>query len=308
MKNWLKKLVCISLVAVLSTALLAGCGGKEKETESETVAETKAPESPELDACVGQVISLKSGQLMMETDDGKTLQFDVSGVNKVNRESITTGNIVAVVYSGAVVGTETDGVMVELVVALDSGGAFGDEASGLSSDRSQITGTVVEYIEDTKLVIESSGDGEYYYFSAENAVISNSVDIEEGDTVTVAYTGDLEGDELVPATRITVSASGSSTSGNGTSSSSLPENNTSGGSTSGSSIGGDTISGTVVASSMNTVTIRTSGGTRYTFSTIDAEMDSAESLKEGISVTLRYTGDLSEGAETVTVTSIEVDG
>ncbi|MEI3267044.1 MAG: hypothetical protein V8R85_08170 [Frisingicoccus sp.] len=80
---------------------------------------------------------------------------------------------------------------------------------------SRISGTVIEYIEGSRLVIEGSADGEYYYFSAENAVVSNAADIEEGDMVTVVYTGDLEGDDLVPAERISVSSSADSLTGGG---------------------------------------------------------------------------------------------
>lgn len=311
MGNWLKKLIRISLVTVLLAACLTGCGGK-KEEETETEAPESSPAaSEELDAKVGQVVSLKSGALIIETDDGKTLEFDVSGVNKVNREAILEGNTVAVVYSGILSGTDTDAVTVELVIAMDADNASGGGVTGsLSTGRSQMSGTVVEYIEGAKLVIESSADGEYYYFSVEDAVISDSADIEEGDTVTVAYTGDIQGDDLVPADRITVSNSGSSSSG-GVSSSGVSGSSSSGDAStsgaSGNSFASDTIRGTVVTASMNTVTIRTSGGTRYTFSTIDAEMGSVDSLEEGMSVTLYYTGDLSEGAETVTVTSVEVN-
>lgn len=304
MKNWFKKLIGISLVAVLSASMLVGCGGKEKkeETASET-AETQPAGAEELDAKVGRVVSLKSSVLVIETDDGKTLEFDVAGVNKVNRESIKEGNTVAVVYSGILSGTETDGATVELVVAMSSDAASGSgTTNGMSERGSQMSGTVVEYIEGAKLVIESSADGENYYFSVEEAVVSDSADIEEGDMVTVAYTGDIEGDDLVPATRITVSSSGSSISGSSTSGSS-----TSNSSASSNGFGADRISGTVVEASMNTVTIRTSGGTRYTFSTMDAEMNVAGELQEGTDITLYYTGDLSEGAETVTVTSVEVN-
>lgn len=303
MKNWFKKLIGISLVAVLSAALLAGCGGKEKEKETASeMAETQPAGAEELDAKVGRVVSLESSVLVIETDDGKTLEFDVAGVNKVNRESIKQGNTVAVVYSGILSGTETDGVTVELVVAMSSDGASGSgTTNGMSERGSQMSGTVVEYIEGTKLVIESSADGENYYFSVEEAVVSDSADIEEGNMVTVTYTGDIEGDDLVPATRITVNSSGSSISGSGTSGSSTSN------STSGNGFGADRISGTVVEASMNTVTIRTSSGTRYTFSTIDAEMNVTGELQEGTDITLYYTGDLSEGAETVTVTSVEVN-
>lgn len=34
MKIWFRKIIGISLIAVLSAALLAGCGGKEEETET----------------------------------------------------------------------------------------------------------------------------------------------------------------------------------------------------------------------------------------------------------------------------------
>lgn len=309
MKIWFRKIIGISLIAVLSAALLAGCGGNKEETETETTtSETRSVETPDLDAKVGQVVSLNNGALVMDTSDGKTLEFDISGVNKVNRESIIAGNTVAVVYSGVVTGTDTSEATVELVIAMSDSEYSGSGVSGQSSGTgSQISGTVIEYIEGSRLVIEGSADGEYYYFSAENAVVSNSADIEEGDMVTVTYTGDLEGDDLVPATRISVSSSAGSSSG-GTSGNNVSDGNGSGSGSSGSgfsSSGTDKISGTVVSASMNTVTIRTSSGTRYTFSTIDADMASAGDLSEGTAVTLYYTGDLSEGAETVTVTSVE---
>ena len=301
MKNWLKKLICISCVTVLSAALLAGCGGKKEETVSET-AETQTAGTEELDAKVGRVSSLGNSLLVIETDDGKTLEFDVAGVNKVNRESIREGNTVAVVYSGILSGTETDSVTVELVIAMSSDAeSESGTANGLSGSGSQMSGTVVEYIEGTKLVIESSADGENYYFSTEDAVVSDSAGIEEGDTVTVSYTGDIGGDDLVPATRITVNSSGNGISGSSTSGSSTSNN------TEGNSFGSEQISGTVVEASMNTVTIRTSSGTRYTFSTIDAEMNVNGELQEGTEITLYYTGNLSEGAETVTVTSVEAN-
>lgn len=308
MKIWFRKIIGISLIAVLSAALLAGCGGKEEETETETTtSETHPVESRDLDAKVGQVVSLNNGALIMNTSDGTTLEFDISGVNKVNRESIMAGNTVAVVYSGVVTGTDTSGATVELVIAMSDSGASGSGDGGqLSGSESRISGTVIEYIEGSRLVIEGSADGEYYYFSAENAVVSNAADIEEGDMVTVVYTGDLEGDDLVPAERINVSSSADSLTGGA--SGNVSDNNDSESDSSGSSLsssGTDKISGTIVSASMNTVTIRTSSGTRYTFSTIDADMSSAEGLFEGTAVTLYYTGDLSEGAETVTVTSVE---
>ena len=77
MKNWFKKLIGISLAAVLSVSMLVGCGGKEKkeETTSET-AETQSVGTEELDAKVGRVVSLENSTLVIETDDGKTLEFD----------------------------------------------------------------------------------------------------------------------------------------------------------------------------------------------------------------------------------------
>ena len=304
MKNWFKKLIGISLAAVLSVSMLVGCGGKEKkeETTSET-AETQSVGTEELDAKVGRVVSLENSTLVIETDDGKTLEFDVAGVNKVNRESMKEGNVVAVVYSGTLLGTETDGATVELVVAMSSDAVSGSGmTNGVSERGSQMSGPVVEYIEGPKLVIENSADSENYYFSIEEAVISDSADIEEGDVVTVVYTGDIEGDDLVPAARITVNSSGSGISDNG-----ISDSSTSYSSASSNGFGADRISGTVVEASMNTVTIRTSGGTRYTFSTMDAEMNVIGELQEGTDITLYYTGDLSEGAETVTVTSVEVN-
>ena len=155
-----------------------------------------------------------------------------------------------------------------------------------------MTGEVTKYIEDEKLVIQNDADGELYYFSVDSDTVISGDDIEEGDEVTVAYTGDITGNDLVPVTKITKGSSGSRTTGTGASSPSAK---------------GETISGTVTAASMNTVTIETSGGTTYTFSTMDADIAITGGLEEGMDVTLHYNGDLSEGAEDVTVTSVEED-
>ncbi|MEI3267045.1 MAG: hypothetical protein V8R85_08175 [Frisingicoccus sp.] len=131
MKIWFRKIIGISLIAVLSAALLAGCGGKEEETETETTtSETHPVGIPGFRRKVGQVVSLNNGALIMNTSDGTTLEFDISGVNKVNRESIMAENTVAVVYSGVVTGTDTSGATVELVIAMSDSGASGSGDGG----------------------------------------------------------------------------------------------------------------------------------------------------------------------------------
>ena len=296
MKNRIRKIMGITTVVVLSAALLAGCGGKKKDEkkETETTQETQAPEVPELEASTGTVVSLKSNKLTMETGDGKELVFDIADADKKGEKDIKTGNPVAVVYTGEISGTDTEDTVVELVIAMESGSAASktDETSDDDDESGQMTGEVTKYIEDEKLVIQNDADGELYYFSVDSDTVISGDDIEEGDEVTVAYTGDITGNDLVPVTKITKGSSGSRTTGTGASSPSAK---------------GETISGTVTAASMNTVTIETSGGTTYTFSTMDADIAITGGLEEGMDVTLHYNGVLSEGAEDVTVTSVEED-
>lgn len=288
MKIGMKKIFAVSAVVVLSMSLLAGCGGKSKETkaETETVGETVA-EKTELDASTGTVVSLKSNKLTIETSGGKELEFDITDAVKKGEKDIKTGNSVAVVYSGSVSGTDTTGATVEIVIAMPASDTDTTGTSSSDSKSGQMTGTVEEYTEGGKLVIENNADGEKYYFSTANATVSGSEDIEEGDSVTVSYTGDIDGNDLVPATKITLKASGSSSAE--------------------STAKGQTISGTVTAATMNTVTIKTSSGTTYTFSTMDADIDITGGLENDMDVIIRYTGDLSEGAESVTVTSVKED-
>lgn len=296
MKIRIKKIMGFAAIAVVSAALLAGCGGKDKEKETESVPETQAPEMPELEASTGTVVSLKSNRLTMETGDGKELVFDIGTADKKGERDIKEGNLVAVVYTGEILGTDTEDAEVELVIAMESSRGAANETSESDDDgeSGQMTGEVEKYIEGEKLVIENDADGEKYYFSVGSDTDMNSDDIEEGDTVTVAYIGDINGNDLVAATKITkkTSSSGSSTSGTGSTRNSAK---------------GESISGTVTGTSMNTVTIETSGGTTYTFSTMDADIDISGGIEEGMDVTLRYNGDLSEGAESVTVTSVEED-
>lgn len=296
MKIGMKKIFAVSAVVVLSMSLLAGCGGKSKETkaETETVGETVA-EKTELDASTGTIVSFKSNKLTIKTSSSKELEFDITDAVKKGEKDIKTGNSVAVVYSGSVSGTDTTGATVEIVIAMPASDTDTTGTSSSDSKSGQMTGTVEEYTEGGKLVIENNEDGEKYYFSTGNATVSGSEDIEEGDSVTVSYTGDIDGNDLVSATKITLKASGSSTSG--TSSSGSAE----------STAKGQTISGTVTAATMNTVTIKTSSGTTYTFSTMDADIDITGGLENDMDVIIRYTGDLSEGAESVTVTSVKED-
>ncbi len=295
MKIRIRKIMGLTAVVVLSAALFAGCGSKAKETEKETVQETQQPETPQLEASTGTVVSLKSNKLTMETSDGKELVFDIADADKKGEKDIKTGNPVAVVYTGDISGTDTEGAVVELVIAMESGSSTSStgETTKSSSESGQMTGEVVTYIEGEKLVITNDADGEKYYFSTDDDTVISSGDIAEGDTVTVAYTGDITGNDLVPATKITAKSSGSST--------------TTGTGSTGSSTKNETISGTVTAASMNTVTIETSGGTTYTFSTMDADIGITGGIEEGMDITLHYSGDLSEGAEGVTVTSVEED-
>lgn len=297
MKIRIKKMMGFVAIAVVSAALLAGCGGKkDKEKETESVPETQAPEMPELEASTGIVVSLKSNRLTMETSDGKELVFDIGDADKKGERDIKAGNPVAVVYTGEILGMDTEDVEVELVIAMGSSNGTANEISRSDDDSEsgQMTGEVEKYIEGEKLVIENDADGEKYYFSVGSDTDMNSDDIDEGDTVTVAYTGDINGNDLVEATKITKKMSTSGSSSAGTSSAR-------------NSSKGETVSGTVTGTSMNTVTIETSGGTTYTFSTMDADIDITGGIEEGMDVTIHYNGDLSEGAESVTVTSVEED-
>lgn len=297
MKKNMRKAAAVASVMILSIAMLAGCGKKEAETEvPETPSETAAPEKMALDASIGTVVSLKSNKLTIETSSNKELEFDIVDAVKKGEKDIKEGNTVAVVYTGEVSGTDTTDAVVEMVIAMASETSTGTTSGTSESISGQMTGTVIEYTKGGKLIVENDADGEYYYFSTATTTVNASDDIEEGDTVTVAYTGDINGSDLVPATKITPKTSGSSagsTSGSG--------------STSGTAAKGETISGTVTAATMNTVTIQTGAGTTYTFSTMDADIDITGGLETDMDVIIRYNGDLSEGAESVTVTAVEED-
>ncbi|NCB99413.1 MAG: hypothetical protein EOM34_01900 [Clostridia bacterium] len=290
MKSSMKRILAISTAVVMSTVLLAGCGSKKEETVAETETETAAPEKLDLDASIGTVVSLKSNKLTIETSANKELEFDVTDAVKKSEKDITAGNQAAVVYSGKISGTDTSDVTVELVIGIaESTGTSSTTTSGTSTS-GEMTGTVVEYTEGGKLVIENAKDGESYYFSTANATVSSTDDIEEDSTVTVSYTGDINGDDLVPATKITLKTAGTSSAGSSTTTTAAK---------------GETISGTVTDATMNTVTIETTAGVTYTFSTMDADIDITGGLETDMDVTLYYNGDLTEGAENVTVTSVE---
>ena len=241
-----------------------------------------------------------------------------------NEKDIDTGNPVSVVYYGDVLDDgDTSEVMVELIIGMDkdtvssfvpgeenkgSDDDDDDEDSKSSNSASKMTGIVIEYTEGGKLILENEEDGIYYYFETEGARVKDPDAIVPGEEITVDYTGDVYGNEIVSASKLTLKSEDSGKDEKTEEDEETDEEDeeeTDRKKKGSASVKGESITGKIKTMTQNTVTIETESGTRYKFSIMDAEIEPDNGLKKGMEITLYYDGDLEDGAESVEVKRVE---
>ena len=303
----MKRKFMLCLLALTVTVSAAGCKKKavetepptETETETQTETQTQKPTETEKEDSMNKTRKLKglvkssdANSLTIQTERGKELKFTTTGADIQLTNGITAGSTVTIMYKGEVVDTDTTNAKVLMVVDLEASETPVTEGEEMTeaetSDPDAGSGTLTGSVYDinTDRIVVLSDDGELYYFTISTAKMNLTNGLQEGNYVTVAYTGDIYGPELVTADSITDDNEGTSAAAVTTS-------------------GVSYISGTLEECSTSTTTIITDEGETLSFDTSDAAVDYANGFAYGSYITMTYTGTLS-GSDTTGVKVVEV--
>ena len=303
----MKKKLMLCLLALTVTVSVAGCKKKvvetepptETETETQTETQTQKPTETEKEDSMNKTRKLKglvkasdANSLTIQTERGKELKFTTTGADIQLTNGITTGSTVTVMYKGEIVDTDTTNAKVLMVVDLEASETPVTEGEEMTeaetSDPDAGSGTLTGSVYDinTDRIVVLSDDGELYYFTISTAKMDLTNGLQEGNYVTVAYTGDIYGPELVTADSITDDNEGTSAAAVTTS-------------------GASYISGTLEECSTSTTTIISDDGETLSFDTSDAAVSYASGVAYGSYITIAYTGTLN-GSDTTGVKVVEV--
>lgn len=292
------------LLAIAATAILGGCkksappeteAPTEAPTESQVVTEapTEAPTETEREDSMNRTRELKglvtaseTDKLTIQTERGKKLEFSITGADIQLAGGITVGGNVKLLYKGKISGTDTSGARVLMVVDLDASetpvteGELMTEAE--SADPNAGSGTLGGTIEDlsAERLVVLADDGDSYYFSTYETKVNLVNGLQQGNYVTVEYTGDLHGPDLVAADRLTDNdpSKGDKTVKAGPSDGDYSYT-----------------TGTVTDLSMSSISITTEDGQDLTFDTSKATHCYQYGLTTGNYVTIEYTGTVADG-------------
>lgn len=314
------KKTTLFLMTISAALVLGGCKNGEKETEpvtTEAVTEaitetepvtqpptTEAPTEPERESSMdrtralkGLVVSSGTDTLTIQTERGKVLEFSTAGADIQLANGIQTGGNVTVMYKGTIAGDDTSGVRVLMIVDLAAGETPVTEGEPMTeaevADPNAGSGTIGGTITDlnvNRLVI-TADDGTDYYFLMAGTQVNLVNGFQKGNYVTVQYTGDIHGPDLVQAD-------------------SVADNDPSMGDasvTAGPSAGGEYsyISGTLVDCGVGTTTITADDGTELTFDTTKATCCYTNGVVVGNYITLEYMGERNDSDTTgVMVTAV----
>lgn len=302
----MKKRTTILLLALSAAAALSGCKKTPKETEpatteavteapTETETQTQKPTETEKEDSMNKTRKLKglvkasdTSSLTIQTERGKELKFSISGADIQLANGIQTGSNVTILYKGKISGEDTSGAKVLMVLDLDVNETPVTEGEpmteGLEADPDAGAGNISGTIEDvnTERLVIVADDGESYYFSLYGTYMNLVNGMQSGNYVTIDYTGDIYGPDLVAATQVTDNdnkAASSGPSSDGTYS---------------------YVNGTVQDCGMTTTTIVSDDGTELSFDTTNAQLCYNNGVAVGNYITVEYSGELN-GSDTTGV-------
>ncbi|MDO4633971.1 MAG: hypothetical protein Q4B01_08965 [Eubacteriales bacterium] len=293
--------------AVLAALALTGCGSKQQEivteapteavteaaTEAVTEAPTEAVTEPQTEAVEdsmnktrvlkGLIISSEEGKLTIQTERGKQLTFSTSGADIQAASGLQNGATVNILYKGLVEGTDTSRATVQMIRDLEAGDTEVTEGEEMTeaeeSDPNAGEGTMTGSIYDVNVdrIVVLADDGDLYYFSFYETDINLKKGLQETNYVTVNYTGDIHGPELVLADSITDSVRESDRVALGASAGDYSY-----------------INGTIDEITMNSLTITSDNGDQLTFDTTGATECFTEGIMSGNYITIEYAGEISD--------------
>lgn len=298
------------LPAMLICAVLTGCGNKEKETEAPTEAPTEAQTQAPTEALTetetqpqtetetrkedsmsrtrslkGLVKASDSSTLTIQTERGKELKLSLTGADIQVNGGITVGNNVVVLYKGTIQDTDTSNAKVQMVKDLDAGetpvteGELMTEAEEADPDAGAGTleGTIADLNMDRMVILANDGDS--FYFAMYGADMNLKNGLQEGNYVTVQYSGDIYGPYLVEATSITDAQEEADKVAYGGS----------------GAEGSSYVGGTITDCTMTTLTMESDNGEELTFTTTGASMVYVNGIQYGNYITVEYTGEITDG-------------
>lgn len=216
--------------AFAAAAVLTGCKGKPAETEviteaptteavteavTEPVTEAPVQTEPVVEDSMNKTRSLKglvkasgTNSLTIQTERGKELTFDTTGADIQIANGIQTGNNVTILYKGKIEDTDTKGAKVLMIVDLKNGETPVTEGERMTeaeeSDPNAGSGTIGGSIVDVNMdrLVILADDGDSYYFAMYGTDTTLVNGMKQDNYVTVEYTGDIYGPDLVAATAV----------------------------------------------------------------------------------------------------------
>jgi predicted small lipoprotein YifL len=175
-----------SLSLILAAALIfsmAGCGDK-KETEEKPTQETTTEAETSTSTVSGTLETFTGSSLTMTSTDDKKLEFDVTGATLECKEGMAAGDAVIITYQGEISGTDTSKAK---VVKVTNEGV--ETLTAEMESVNTVSGTLVS-LSSSQLSLKT--DSGKMTFSITSAAIDSSLDLEEGDDVSVDYIGDIK--------------------------------------------------------------------------------------------------------------------
>lgn len=293
------KRISLFFAALLVTVSLAGCGDKEKETEPQTLAVTEAPTTkqtetqtqttePQTESSTdktrelnGLVTGVTADSVDIQTARGKKLTFSTTGAQMQTTAELKAGSQITILYKGKVVDTDTSGAKVSGIKDMDASAekiTEGEPVVAETADPNATGGTLngtISEITGERIVILGD-DGDSYYFTHDKCKMVLGNGIQDTNYVSVKFTGDVYGPEIVPAVEIT---------DNTTNSAPQTENSTK-------------VTGTITDVTMNTLSISADDGQELSFTITGVPVNITGGLMIGETVGINYTGDVSSAKVT----------
>lgn len=293
------KRISLFFAALLVTVSLAGCGDKDKETEPQTLAVTEAPTTaqtetqtqttePQTESSTdktrelnGLVTGVTADSVDIQTARGKKLTFTTTGAQVQTTAELKAGSQITILYKGKVVDTDTSGAKVTGIKDMDASAekiTEGEPIVSETADPNATGGTLNGTISDItgERIVILGDDGDSYYFTHDKCKMVLGNGIQDTNYVSVKFTGDVYGPEIVPAVEIT---------DNTTNSAPQTENSTK-------------VTGTITAVTMSTLSISADDGQELTFTITGVPVNITGGLMVGETVGINYTGDVSSAKVT----------
>mgnify|MGYP000470754820 CR=1 FL=1 len=293
------KRISLFFAALLVTVSLAGCGDKDKETEPQTLAVTEAPTTkqtetqtqttePQTESSTdktrelnGLVTGVTADSVDIQTARGKKLTFTTTGAQVQTTAELKAGSQITILYKGKVVDTDTSGAKVSGIKDMDAsaekiteGEPVVAETADPNATGGTLNGTISEITGDRIVILGDDGDS--YYFTHDKCKMVLGHGIQDTNYVSVKFTGDVYGPDIVPAVEIT---------DNKTNSAPQTENSTK-------------VTGTITDVTMSTLSISADDGQELTFNISGVPVNITGGLMIGETVGINYTGDVSSAKVT----------